>query len=55
MILSKEVFIPLYIKVMEKRLYENLRQEGFEGQMVADADRIVLENSRHIQNALRDP
>jgi len=55
MIITREEFVPIYLKIIERRLYENLRQEGFENEMVAEADKIVYANSRHILDAIRNP
>ena len=55
MIITRDEFIPNYLKIIERRLYEKLRQEGFTDEMVEEADKIVYENSRHILDAIRNP
>jgi hypothetical protein len=53
MIVNREQFIKGFLAYVQRKLEAGLPQEGFEDELIVEAEKIVYENSRHLNDALR--
>jgi hypothetical protein len=54
-IVTRNDFIKGFLAYVQRKLEAGLPQEGFEDELIVEAEKIVYENSRHINNAIRQP
>ena len=53
MIVKRDVFIPKFLKILEKKLQKALPEEGFESEMIQTAQKIDITTADHTLEAMR--
>ena len=55
MIVNREQFIPQFLRYIERRLHEELKEEGFESEMLNESFRLLTEHREHNFTKMRFP